>query len=234
MTIQHILVAVDFAAASQRAVKVAGALGTAFDAHVTALHAETFEMPPYFTRDQIARLERERDRSKAAAADHVREMAARLTARPITPLITEGGAAHAILSHVGHADLVVMGTHGRRGPGRWWLGSVAERVLRETPAPLLIVRAGDPAVPARELFQQVLVLAGPLGPRPTLTAWADALAGAFGGHTAEAPALPVCTPEHLSAATLVVAPLEGRGDERLAGDAIRLLRSCPKPVLFVT
>jgi Universal stress protein family len=25
------------------------------------------------------------------------------------------------------ADLIVAGTHGRRGPGRWWLGSVAER-----------------------------------------------------------------------------------------------------------
>jgi nucleotide-binding universal stress UspA family protein len=38
------------------------------------------------------------------------------------------------------ADLVVMGTHGRRGLNRLLLGSDAERVLRDTPVPLLLVR----------------------------------------------------------------------------------------------
>ena len=40
------------------------------------------------------------------------------------------------------ADLIVMGTHGRRGFNRLLLGSDAERVLRETPVPLLLVREG--------------------------------------------------------------------------------------------
>jgi nucleotide-binding universal stress UspA family protein len=233
MTLRHILAAVDFGAASERALQVAGALGEAFGASVIALHAETFEVPPYFTLDQIARLERERERLKAAAAGHVREMAARVTTQPITPLVTEGAAAEAILSHVGRADLVVMGTHGRRGPGRWWLGSVAERVLRETPAPLLILRAADPAPPPRELFQHVLVMPGREGMRPAAAAWAEALAARFSGRTAPGPALASCTPADLSGATLVVAPLEGQGDERLAAEAVRLLRTCPMPVLFV-
>lgn len=38
------------------------------------------------------------------------------------------------------ADLIVMGTHGRRGLNRLLLGSDAERVLRDTPVPLLLVR----------------------------------------------------------------------------------------------
>jgi nucleotide-binding universal stress UspA family protein len=38
------------------------------------------------------------------------------------------------------ADLIVMGTHGRRGFNRLLLGSDAERVLRDTPVPLLLVR----------------------------------------------------------------------------------------------
>jgi nucleotide-binding universal stress UspA family protein len=42
-----------------------------------------------------------------------------------------------------HADLMVMGTHGRRGVRRLVLGSDAERVLREAPVPILLVRA-DP------------------------------------------------------------------------------------------
>ena len=36
-------------------------------------------------------------------------------------------------------DLVVMGTHGRRYPGRWFLGSVTEHVLRKVPVPVLTV-----------------------------------------------------------------------------------------------
>jgi nucleotide-binding universal stress UspA family protein len=43
-----------------------------------------------------------------------------------------------------HADLLVMGTHGRRGVKRLLLGSDAERVLREAPVPVLLVRAAEP------------------------------------------------------------------------------------------
>jgi nucleotide-binding universal stress UspA family protein len=41
----------------------------------------------------------------------------------------------------GRADLIVMGTHGRRGLRRLALGSDAELVLRESPVPVLLVRA---------------------------------------------------------------------------------------------
>jgi len=43
-------------------------------------------------------------------------------------------------SRESNADLIVMGTHGRSGLNRWTLGSVTERVLRETQIPLLNVR----------------------------------------------------------------------------------------------
>lgn len=41
------------------------------------------------------------------------------------------------------ADLVVLGTHGRRGVGRLLLGSDAEQVLRAAPVPVLLVRNPD-------------------------------------------------------------------------------------------
>jgi len=49
-----------------------------------------------------------------------------------------------------HADLIVMSSHGRSGLGRLVLGSVAESVLRATPTPILLIRAGGAplAVPA--------------------------------------------------------------------------------------
>jgi len=40
-----------------------------------------------------------------------------------------------------HADLVVIGTHGRRGVGRLLLGSDAEQIARTAPVPVLLVRA---------------------------------------------------------------------------------------------
>ena len=42
------------------------------------------------------------------------------------------------------ADLIVMGTHGRRGIDRYLLGSVTERVVRTAPVPVLTVRTADP------------------------------------------------------------------------------------------
>jgi nucleotide-binding universal stress UspA family protein len=43
------------------------------------------------------------------------------------------------------ADLIVIGTHGRRGASRWFLGSDAEEVLRGAKAPVLLVRGSDVA-----------------------------------------------------------------------------------------
>lgn len=56
-----------------------------------------------------------------------------------------GRAADAILQQAKEwpADLIVMGTHGRRGIRRLVLGSDAEQVLRSSPVPVLLVRAPD-------------------------------------------------------------------------------------------
>ena len=43
------------------------------------------------------------------------------------------------------ADLVVIGTHGRRGVGRMLLGSDAEQILRTAPTPVLLVRGAEAA-----------------------------------------------------------------------------------------
>ena len=57
-------------------------------------------------------------------------------------LARKGDAAKEILRAVGElaVDSVVMATHGRKGVGRFLLGSVAEKVVRESPSPVLTVR----------------------------------------------------------------------------------------------
>lgn len=58
--------------------------------------------------------------------------------------VLEGGPAREIVAYADRsgADLVVMGTHGRGGINRILLGSVAERVVRSSPVPVLTVRVG--------------------------------------------------------------------------------------------
>lgn len=58
-------------------------------------------------------------------------------------VITVGGpVADAIIAfaHKVQADLIAMSTHGRTGPSRWFLGSVADRVVRGAGVPVLMIR----------------------------------------------------------------------------------------------
>lgn len=57
----------------------------------------------------------------------------------------EGSPAREIVAYADRsgADLVLMGTHGRGGINRILIGSVAERVVRDSPVPVLTVRVGD-------------------------------------------------------------------------------------------
>ena len=57
-------------------------------------------------------------------------------------VVATGPVADVIIGfvHEKGADLVVMSTHGRTGPSRWLLGSVADRVVRGAGVPVLMVR----------------------------------------------------------------------------------------------
>jgi nucleotide-binding universal stress UspA family protein len=83
-------------------------------------------------------------------------------------VLAEGDVVHEIL-HVArevHADVLVLGTHGRTGVGRLLMGSIAEAVLRRAPCPVLTVRAGLPeAAPATEAVDDQ-VACGPGLTRP--------------------------------------------------------------------
>ena len=47
-------------------------------------------------------------------------------------------------------DLIVMGTHGRRGLDRVLMGSVAERVIRQAPCPVFAIKSGGKSLVRRE------------------------------------------------------------------------------------
>jgi len=56
-----------------------------------------------------------------------------------------------------HADLIVLGTHGRRGIDRFVMGSSAEHILRHARIPVLLVRASEAATKAQSVSDSVKV-----------------------------------------------------------------------------
>ena len=80
----------------------------------------------------------------ASSVEKAAALAIKKGLRADTAVLPSGGrhASDVILDEAKRwrADLIVMGTHGRRGFNRLLLGSDAERVLRDTPVPLLLVR----------------------------------------------------------------------------------------------
>ena len=118
-----VLGGVDFGDASAHALAIANVVAAGFNARLRVLHADRFEPPPYFTVDQIARLEAERHAAQTAAVVHVTQFANATSAYAADALVANEPPVDALLREAVTTDLIVLGTHGRRGPGRWWLGA---------------------------------------------------------------------------------------------------------------
>jgi nucleotide-binding universal stress UspA family protein len=78
-----------------------------------------------------------------AARDYLAEVQKRLEVDglTVTTEVRAGFAAREIIAAGQPGDLLVMASHGRSGPARWLLGSVAEDVTRRAVSPVLLVRA---------------------------------------------------------------------------------------------
>jgi nucleotide-binding universal stress UspA family protein len=229
---RNVLVAVDFGNASARALRVADALAAQHGSAITALHAETLEVPPYFTHDQLTEVERHRAQARREA-QHYLERYVRSSAPSAAASLVDGPAVEAILAAAVHHDLLVMGTHGRRGPSRWWIGSVAERVVRDSPVPALVVRAESDSTPGRLVFARPVAASGQAFNGEALS-YAQALAASFGGEVAEKAVSSLdelkCDP---AASLMVVSTGRLPGGSWLGDTAERLVRSCALPMLFV-
>lgn len=83
------------------------------------------------------------------AEDYLQSKATALrgSVRAVRPLVlgdSDVASAIASVAKDEQVDLILMSTHGRTGVVRWLLGSVAEKVVRSTHAPILLVRPGRP------------------------------------------------------------------------------------------
>ena len=61
----------------------------------------------------------------------------------VTAHVDVGLPAAAIVESVREGDCIVMASHGRSGIARWYIGSVAEQVMRQAPVPVMVVRSSS-------------------------------------------------------------------------------------------
>lgn len=151
----RVLIATDFSDSSALAVREARKLGLLDHAEVLVLHA--FDAP---ARSMITRSVMSTDELKDYIAEEEERAGQELSAflrqvdlRPSRRFVQliEAPIAEIIRDCVRKqkVDLVVIGTHGRTGPAKFFLGSVAEEILRDSDVDVLVVPADSGSVPGQ-------------------------------------------------------------------------------------
>ncbi|KVH40444.1 universal stress protein UspA [Burkholderia cepacia] len=144
----NILVALDGSDTSSRALDAALTLAAETGARLTPVYVVDFLVPAYdmYGYDPSILVDAFREEGLRVTEDAARRLKARDVAG--TPQISNVEPAGediprriVRLADETGADLIVMGTHGRRGFQRLFLGSVAERVLRLATCPVLMIPA---------------------------------------------------------------------------------------------
>jgi nucleotide-binding universal stress UspA family protein len=129
-----ILAPVDFSDASKKAVNHALTLAIHFNAKLILAHIVPLASGPTQTHEV------ELQKSEAAKGEIRTLIPAEYAGKVDVDTIVRIGDIDSELSRVirdESVDLIVMGTHGRRYLGRWFIGSVTESLLRNSPVPLL-------------------------------------------------------------------------------------------------
>ncbi|HEY2774939.1 MAG TPA: universal stress protein [Candidatus Binatia bacterium] len=145
-----VLAATDLSSESLSAVRYAAHLAKAQGAKLVIVHATMVTMllfPYYDGSFDIAGLEKDlEDNARTVLDSWVKRHA---KGEPATRVIVRRGEAHEVLCQVAAetgASVIVIATHGRKGFSHALLGSVTERVLRDAPCPVLVVRPKAPVI----------------------------------------------------------------------------------------
>lgn len=181
VTFERILVPTDFSETSDRALEYAKAMASEDRAQLLLMHVS----PPVslMTPPEAAWIDQEG--IEAAEAERLEQSSAALRAEGYnaTAISRSGPLYDEILTAVkqNDVDLIVIGTHGRRGYNRLLLGSDAEAVLRKAHCPVLLVGPAVPPLQDKKWPLREVICATNLDPRSAhIAAFAHKLATQHG------------------------------------------------------
>jgi nucleotide-binding universal stress UspA family protein len=142
--VTRMLVPTDFTASSKAALDLAAELGARLGVPLIVIHA--YGLPAYPLPEGVLLATPEQLAEMVATTSHDLHgelVRARALGAQAESELVEGDAYDVIvrIAQERDCDLIVMGTHGRRGLAHALLGSVAEKLVRQGPCPILAVRA---------------------------------------------------------------------------------------------
>ena len=144
--LKNVLVATDFSEPSDAALAYGRQLARAFGARLTVFHAAGNLAPRAYGSEGFVFIEPDsQGQVEAAARQQVRSLISdddrsELRAEAVVVTALSPAAAIADYARREQIDLIIVGTHGRSGVAHLVMGSVAERVVRTAPCPVLTVR----------------------------------------------------------------------------------------------
>ncbi len=154
MNIQSILVPVDYSACSAAAVRLAAEVASKFGAELDVVHV--WDRPAYVSEaiqvghgnDARSLVELIRENAQSEMAEFMAKLSVPASLKLSTRLLAGNPAATVLKAlNEGKHQLLVVGTHGRTGLRHMLLGSVAEKLVRLAPVPVLTVPPEDEALP---------------------------------------------------------------------------------------
>ena len=156
-----ILVPLDGSSVSERIIPYVEALARSMTAPVTLVHVvDTENLPDIYEPRFRAHLDRLAQKERVRVSKYLEDIRSRMEGRglDVSAEVTIGSPAEAIASfaYTQGMGMIAMSTHGRSGPERWYLGSVADKVLQTAVAPLLLYRPKEGEV-AEVAFQKIIV-----------------------------------------------------------------------------
>lgn len=145
MIFQNILVPVDGSETSFAAVKQAAELAKAFGSKITVV--QVLALDPYIAAEYITAAQTNDliERARTSIQATLEEAKAKFSAEglQVEARLLEGQVIHQEIINAAketNADLIVIGSHGRTGLKKLFLGSVAQNILGDTGVPVLVVR----------------------------------------------------------------------------------------------
>ena len=150
LQIKKILCPTDFGEHSYKALEMAKDMALKYSAELTVMHVVSEVLPsspePFvsLTPEDIERFDLEVKASAEKKIDKIVEQV-KQEGLEVNPVLARGTVAGEIVNFAekNETDLLVIATHGRTGVSRFVFGSVAEKVIRISPCPVLVINSAE-------------------------------------------------------------------------------------------